>query len=356
MPDASPLIRTPTDAAVADAGEAIRRGKLVGMPTETVYGLAANALDDRAVARVFQAKARPSFDPLIVHVNDVEQAGRYADHWPAAAARLADALWPGPLTIVVHKRPATRADHPAGDLIGDVIGDLVTSGLPSVALRVPRHPVARALIDAAGVPIAAPSANRFGRISPTRPEHVVQVLGNAVAMVLDGGACETGVESTVVSCTDHREIRVLRLGGVSVERLEEVLGASVTVATAHSAKHGEDVRGKASPGMLEKHYAPATPLHVCDRVDAEQCELLRREGFARIGVLALTAAERMPKSAVAQRRILSEKGDLTEAAANLFAAMRELDNAELDMILAERMPQRDLGRAINDRLDRASRR
>lgn len=351
MPDPSPFLRTPTDAAVAAAGEAIRRGELVGMPTETVYGLAANALDDRAVARVFEAKARPSFDPLIVHVSNVAQAERYAEHWPDTAARLAEALWPGALTIVVNKRHAMPGDAPAAE----TIGDLVTSGLPSVALRVPRHRVARALIDAAGVPIAAPSANRFGRISPTRPEHVLEELGDAVAMVLDGGHCETGIESTVVSCVAPDEVRVLRLGGVSVEAIERLLGHPVTVATRDAARGGDEARGRVSPGMLEKHYAPATPLRVCDEADATACEKLRQEGYSRIGVLCLTADSRLSSTAYADRRVLSESGDLTEAAANLFAAMRELDAAGVDVILAERMPQRDLGRAINDRLERASR-
>ena len=352
MTDASPLIRHPSRDVIGAAGEAIRRGELVGMPTETVYGLAANALDDRAVARVFEAKARPSFDPLIVHVADLEQAEQYAENWPGTAARLAESLWPGPLTIVVSKRRAMRGGDPA---VG-VIGELVTSGLPSVALRVPSHRVARALIAAAGVPIAAPSANRFGRISPTRPEHVVEELGDAVAMVLDGGPCETGVESTVVSCTTTDEVRVLRLGGVTIEAIERVLGRPVTVAARDAPRDGDAARGRVSPGMLEKHYAPATPLRVCDRVDAAACEALRREGDSRIGVLCLTADERLPSTAYADRRILSESGDVTEAAANLFTAMRELDAADVDVILAERMPPRELGRAINDRLERASRR
>ena len=351
MADPSRLVREPTDRAVAAAGEAIRRGELIGMPTETVYGLAANAVDDRAVARVFEAKARPSFDPLIVHVVDVEQARRYTDAWPDVADRLANAFWPGPLTIVVKKRRRSGAARRA-----QVIGDLVTSGLPSVALRVPSHPAARALIESAGVPIAAPSANRFGRISPTRPEYVVEELGDALAMVLDGGPCETGVESTVVSCVEPHDVRVLRLGGVSVERLEEVLGRSVTLARAGDSRGAEEARGKASPGMLDKHYAPATPLRLRDRIDAAACELARKEGVARLGVLCFSRPSAWPREACEACVALSERGDLTEAAANLFAAMRELDAAGVDVILAERVPQRDLGRAINDRLERAAHR
>lgn len=376
MSDASRLLREPTDAAIAAAGEAIRCGELLGMPTETVYGLAANALDDRAVARVFEAKARPSFDPLIVHVADVNHARRYAARWPEAAARLAAAFWPGPLTLVVNKRRDTQADDDAANdantahadntanparianpvHTSDGIGDLVTSGLNSVALRVPSHRVARALIEAAGVPIAAPSANRFGRISPTRPEHVVEELGDAVAMVLDGGACETGVESTVVSCTEPDDVRVLRLGGVGVEALEQVLGRPVPVASAERAAQAKDREGSPSPGMLDKHYAPATPLRLCDRVDAETCAALRREGYARVGVLRFASRGALPGDACEVRAVLSEAGALPEAATNLFAAMRRLDAAGVDVILAERAPQRDLGRAINDRLYRASRR
>ena len=350
-----PLIQPATDAAIAAAAGAIKRGELVGMPTETVYGLAANALDDRAVARVFEAKGRPAFDPLIVHVASLDQAKRYALHWSDAAAALAAALWPGPLTLVVEKRTGDDAAEP-----GHHIGDLVTAGLPSVALRWPAHGVAQRLIAAAGVPLAAPSANRFGRVSPTRPEHVTSELGDRVAMVLDGGPCEKGVESTVVSCVG--EPRVLRLGGVPVETLAEVLGHEPPLATRDDAREpGAATTGKASPGMLARHYAPGTPLRLIERLDAGAIAAARGSlndaGQSRVGVLRFSDPDETNASdavRVDACEVLSPRGDPTEAAANLFAALRRLDAAGVEVILAERAPEVGLGRAINDRLRRGA--
>lgn len=318
----------PDDAGIARAAQALRDGRLIGMPTETVYGLACNALDDRAVASVFGAKGRPSFDPLIVHLAEADAVWELAADVPNVARQLAAAFWPGPLTLVMRKR--------------DAIGDLVTSGLPTVGLRVPAHPVARRLIAAAGVPVAAPSANPFGGVSPTCAQHVLDGLGDAIEGVLDGGPCETGVESTVVSVVTPRPT-VLRLGGTPVEAIARVAGE---VAVAVGGGAGDAQAGKASPGMLDRHYAPRTPLLL-------RFKLKPSLATPDAGLLVFEPgpATALPWGAV---EVLSGAGDLAEAAANLFAAMRRLDAAGLQTIYALPVPEQGLGRAINDRLRRAA--
>ncbi len=314
---------------VAEAAAQLRAGGVVAFPTETVYGLGADAFNERAVARVFELKGRPRFDPLIVHVAETADVETVASAFPAEARRLAEAFWPGPLTLVLPKREA--------------VPDLVTAGLGTVGVRRPGHETAQALIAAAQTPIAAPSANRFGRISPTTAQHVRAEFGDAVG-VLDGGPCATGVESTVVSLTG--EPVVLRLGGVAVEAIEAVLGRAVAVARP---KQGGDEaeEGRASPGMLERHYAPGTRL-----VMVEDAAGLDPAGLgARVGLLALDAE---PGGGWAAVEDLGGADDLAGAAARLFAAMRRLDEAGLDAIVAVRVPDRGLGRAINDRLRRAS--
>jgi L-threonylcarbamoyladenylate synthase len=310
---------------LSTAAAAIRAGHLVGMPTETVYGLAANALDSQAVLRVFQAKGRPTFDPLIVHVADVAQAWTVARP-SARAERLARTLWPGPLTLVL---PRTA-----------IVPDLVTSGLDTVGVRCPDHPVALALIRAAGVPLAAPSANPFGRISPTTAAHVREQLGDAVAVVLDGGPCRVGIESTVL-LPDPSPI-ILRPGGVTRERLEEILGEPVAVAdrAARAASLPQQ-----APGMLPSHYAPVKPLRL--RAPAEPWPT-----DPQVGVLAFTGGD-VPRSC-RYREVLSPRGDLAEAAAGLFAALRRLDASPAITLVAERVPDRGLGLGINDRLRRAA--
>ena len=310
---------------ISRAAAALRAGLLVGMPTETVYGLAANALDPAAVLRIFSAKGRPTFDPLIVHVADAAQAWTVAR--PSARARLLAArLWPGPLTLVLPRTP--------------IVPDVVTSGLDTVGVRCPDHPLALALIRAAGVPLAAPSANPFGRISPTTAAHVREQLGATVALVLDGGACRVGIESTVLLPDPHPVI--LRPGGVTREQLEDILGETVAVAdrVARAASLPQQ-----APGMLASHYAPVKPLR------------LRAAGEAwpddpAIGLLAFTAAG-LP---TARRRIevLSARGDLVEAAAGLFAALRRLDASSATALVAELVPDHGLGLGINDRLRRAA--
>lgn len=312
------------EAQIADAARRIRAGGLVALPTETVYGLGANALDPRAAARIFEAKQRPFFDPLIVHVPDLTAARALVTMIPENAVQLAERFWPGPLTLVLEKQT--------------VVPDIVTAGLPTVAIRVPAHPVALALLRAAGCPIAAPSANPFGRISPTTAEHVREQLGDKVDLILDGGPCRVGVESTVLSLVETTPV-LLRHGGVPVEELEAVIGP---IAIGNSSADDAPQQG---PGMLTQHYAPRTPLEIV-------ADWSKVSGGPDVGVLTLHECERAREFGAVE--VLSRAGDLTEAAANLFAAMRRLDARGLRVILAEPAPETGLGRAINDRLRRAA--
>jgi L-threonylcarbamoyladenylate synthase len=317
---------------IARAAGILRAGGLVAFPTETVYGLGADALNPVAAAGIFAAKGRPTFDPLIVHVPDADAARPLWAEVPAAAETLMRACWPGPLTLVLPKREA--------------VPDIVTSALPTVAVRVPDHPVAAALLRAAGTPVAAPSANRFSRPSPTDAAAVEAELGDRGVFVLDGGPCRVGVESTVVAFPDGRPT-VLRPGGVPVERLRSLIGE---VAVAPRATAGAAASaGLASPGLLERHYAPTTPLRL---VDDPLAELRSLPPGTRAGLLCLRRGEDWDGFAMAEE--LSAKGDLTEAAARLFAAIRRLDSAGLDVILAVPVPEVGLGLAIMDRLRRAS--
>ncbi|MEM7571416.1 MAG: L-threonylcarbamoyladenylate synthase [Bacteroidota bacterium] len=315
------LIGTDIDRAAA----ALAARQLVGIPTETVYGLAANALNPEAVAKIFAAKQRPSFDPLIVHLAHLDQLRQYARQLPVNARQLAESCWPGPLTLVV-KRQA-------------VIPDIVTSGLDTVALRLPRHPLTRALLAQLDFPLAAPSANPFGYISPTRPEHVAAQLGEAVAYILDGGPCEVGLESTIVSFAGPKP-QLLRAGGYAQEELEQILGQPLERNTFSSSN-------PRAPGMLAQHYSPATPLRLAEAY-ATQAPLAKR-----IAYLQFRADQAAPKWAT-KCFALSDSGNLAQAAAQLFSLLRTLDAADYDLIVAEKVPEVGLGRAINDRLTRAA--
>jgi L-threonylcarbamoyladenylate synthase len=326
-------------ASIAEAAAAILAGEPVAFPTETVYGLGADALDPRAVARVFEAKERPRFDPLIVHLADADEVGRYAIPEDAADPRagvLAARFWPGPLTLVLRRR--------------DAIPGIVTAGLDTVALRVPAHPVALALLRAAGVPIAAPSANRFGRVSPTRAEHVVRQLGGRVGIVLDGGPCRVGVESTVLLLAGGRAV-LLRPGGLPVEAIEEAIGP-----VERPADDAVDA-ASLSPGRGASHYAPGADLRIVDPWPGPDLATAADE---RVGLLAADAAGRAAAEAVggpfAATEVLSPRGDVAEAAARLFDALHRLDAAGLDRIVAQPVVDEGLGRAIMDRLRRATRR
>lgn len=317
-------------AEVAEAAALLRNGKLVAIPTETVYGLGANALDSRAVATIFAAKQRPAFDPLIVHVATQQAAwALVAGEPPAEARALATAFWPGPLTLVL-----PRAGH---------VSELVTSGLPDVAIRVPAHAVARAVIEAAGVPIAAPSANTFGRVSPTTAEHVLAQLDGVIDAVLDGGPCVVGVESTVVRIVDGA-VEVLRHGGITREHIE-ALGLRVFDGV-------RVLERPLAPGQLARHYATQVPLRLFDRETLAKRAL---EAGATRDVLVVVAGP-APQIANAWRDVvlLAPDGDLSRSAAALFSTMRALDESgarEIDVLACERV---GIGRAICDRLERAA--
>jgi L-threonylcarbamoyladenylate synthase len=304
------------------AVDVLHRGGLVAFPTETVYGLGALVEHPSAVAAIFDVKGRPRFDPLIVHLADVRQVEPLVADFPPVARALAEHFWPGPLTLVLPKHPA--------------VPDLVTAGLPTVAVRVPSHPMALALLQRTGRPIAAPSANRFGRISPTTAAHVRDELGDAVDVILDGGPCSVGIESTIVVC-GQEHVTLLRPGGCPREAIERVIGTlqlpqqRVTVPLA--------------PGMLPQHYAPHTPLILT--TDAPP------PGTAHVAGLLCLQPPPSP-DAYAAVEVLSATGDLREAAVNLFAALRRLDGRGLAVIIAQPMPNHGLGLAINDRLLRAS--
>ncbi len=303
--------------SIEDAVALLKSGDVVAFPTETVYGLGAIAFDAHAVAKIFERKGRPHFDPLIVHAASPEDAFRLCQHVTEKARRLAAHFWPGPLTLVLPKIEA--------------IPDLVTSGLPSVGIRVPAHPVARALLEALELPLAAPSANRFGKVSPTTAEHVLQDLGSSIPMVLDGGACQRGIESTIVSLLEATP-RLLRPGSIALEELREVIG--------DISLPGSNADVSLSPGQLKSHYAPRTPMQTFTDAPAP------RQG-ERVGLLAIGRNDGSGYSAV---EVLSPNGDLREAATRLFAALRRLDALELDRIVCELAPSQGLGTAINDRL------
>lgn len=332
-------------AAVRAAAAALAAGRLVAFPTETVYGLGADACDDGAVARLYAAKERPAFNPLIAHVGAgddpgappdsaaaIAAAGRLADLDPDAL-RLAAAFWPGPLTLVVPKRP----DCP--------VGNLATAGLDTIAVRAPSHPVARAVLAAFGGPVVAPSANRSGRVSPTSAQHVAADLTGRVDVIIDGGAAPMGIESTVVACWGG-EVAVLRPGGIPRADVERVLGRPVAVASTALDSIALDSKGRPrpqAPGMLASHYAPRAAV--------------------RLGAVAVAPGEALlafgpvlPDGAAAARQVLnlSVRGDTVEAAANLFGHLRLLDGAGVASIAVMPVPEDGLGEAINDRLRHAA--
>ena len=313
-------IFVPTPENLDHAAALLCSGGVVAFPTETVYGLGADAFDATAVARIFEIKARPTFDPLIVHIADATMLERVARDISPLARRLMARFWPGPLTLVLRKQPQ--------------VPGLVTAGLPTVAVRMPSHPIARALIERTGRPLAAPSANPFGYLSPTRAEHVDRLLGDAVDAILDGGATDLGIESTIVLLDP--EPTLLRHGAIPVEEIEALTGRLARVLSAESAP--------LSPGALPQHYAPRTPIRI---VDLESVDPRERE---RAGALAFTA----PVDGYALLRVLSVSGDLREAAAHLFGFLHELDSAGLRRIDAQPLPDAGLGAAIMDRLRRAA--
>jgi L-threonylcarbamoyladenylate synthase len=313
-------ILKPSDKVIKKAASIIREGGLVTFPTETVYGLGANAFDAMAVAKIFEVKRRPSFDPIIVHVADFEDVGRLCRKVDERMKALIKRFWPGPLTLILPK--------------SDIVPDIVTAGLETVAVRMPSHCVALELINEAKVPIAAPSANLFGCLSPTQAVHVAEQIQEEIDLIIDGGKCPIGIESTVLDLTSKPTI--LRPGGLPLEEIEKVIGK---VELSILSKRPR------SPGQLPRHYSPRTPL-----------KILKNKNFnvqkgTRTGLLAF----KPPKDEMVFERIefLSTSGNLREAASNFFSCLHRLDKAGLDIIYAEPVPEVGLGRAIMDRLRKA---
>ena len=316
---AAPIVTDPARAVAL-----LRSGGLVALPTETVYGLGANALDPAAVARVFAAKNRPGFDPLIIHQSSAERILAYAHAVPEVAYRLASGCWPGPLTMVLPRQQR--------------VPDLVTSGLDTVALRVPAHPLMREVLEQLDFPVAAPSANPFGYVSPTTAQHVADQLGDRIDLILDGGPCRVGVESTIVAF-DGGQVTVLRKGGTPVEQLEALLGQRVAVRTQSSSR-------PQAPGMLTQHYSPGLRLQLVAHGGAgPQVKASAERAVVGFG----PDVQEGPHT-----YNLSPTGDLVEAAQRLFGVLRVLADRQYSEAVVSLVPERGLGRAINDRLRRAA--
>lgn len=308
---------------IATAAGLLRQGELVAIPTETVYGLAANALDPAALSKVFEVKNRPFFDPLIVHIHEWESVLTYADSIPDQAKKLADHFWPGPLTLLLNRN--------------NKIPDLATAGLERVGLRCPDHPLTLALLKSLPFPLAAPSANPFGYVSPTTPAHVENQLGEKIPYILDGGDCNIGIESTVMGW-EGKEAVVYRLGGITTEEIEKIIGTVKIMPYSTSEPQ--------SPGQIKSHYSPMKPF-----ILGNLNELIKEYKDRRVGILTFKNAQHFTG---ANSLVLSPSGNLSEAAHHLFASLRKLDEMNVEVILAEPVPNDGIGRAINDRLRRAA--
>jgi L-threonylcarbamoyladenylate synthase len=311
---------------IAKAKAFLEKGELVGIPTETVYGLAGNALNPDAVAKIFATKNRPEFDPLIIHTSSIERVLEFVVEIPEVLRLLGEKFWPGPLTLLLPKK--------------DIIPDLVTSGLDLVAVRIPDHPLTKELLKVLDFPLAAPSANPFGYISPTQASHVNDQLGEKIPYILDGGPCEVGLESTIVG-VENNGVVVYRLGGLDVKEIEAVVG-KVKVMT-HSSSNPK------TPGMLKSHYAPTKPF-----ILGELKNLIKEYQLKGITFAVLSFKDNFRTLPSGQQIQLSPTADISEAAKNLFASLRTLDTMDVSVILSELLPDDGLGRAVNDRLKRAA--
>jgi len=331
---------------ISKAKVLLEQEELVAIPTETVYGLAGNIYSEKAITAIFKTKQRPFFNPLIVHIPNVGYLNSIVTHIPEKAQRLADAFWPGPITLVLPKK--------------ETVPDLVTAGKPTVAVRIPNHPLTLELLSQLDFPLAAPSANPFNRISPTKPEHVEGYFKNDINMVLDGGDCKSGIESTIIGFENDEPI-IYRLGSTPIEAIEAVIGKTeiknttnhlLSMVTERSRsdieleKHQKEKTPNA-PGMLEKHYAPKTKTILTVDISAE----IKKHSDKNIGLLTF----KDDKDLNADFKIhLSKSGDLEEATQNLYSALHHLDTKELDIIIVEQLPDYGLGKSINDRLKRAA--
>lgn len=315
-------ILTATDENIKKGAKILKEGGLVAFPTETVYGLGANVFLPEAVARIFEVKGRPRFDPLIVHISRHGMVSRLFREIPPLAEMLMEKFWPGPLTLVLPKK--------------EEVPDIVTAGLSTVAVRMPAHPVALKLIDWADVPVAAPSANRFGHLSPTQAEEVALDLGEGVDLILDGGKTEIGVESTIIMIEEGK-VFLLRPGGLSIEEIEKWVGKIETPPSSPKVL---------SPGTLKKHYAPRIPLYLFEG-KIEELLLCDLSGIAIVSPFPIADSRE-------EIKVLSEKGDIREVASNLFSVLRELEEGPFRAIISLTVEEKGLGRAIMDRLKRAS--
>lgn len=341
--------------ALQVAASFLQKGRLVAFPTETVYGLGANALDPEAVDRIFKVKRRPADNPLIVHVTGLKQAGELVENMPPEAIRLARHFWPGPLTLILPKKK--------------IVPDIVTAGLSSVAVRVPAHPLALKLIRATGFPLAAPSANLSGRPSPTLAEHVVKDLGGQIAAVLDGGSCKIGLESTVLSLLSSPPV-LLRPGGISLAKLEETFGGKILDFSRQGEKKDDFEGASPSPGMKYKHYAPSIPLYLVEGAGPEQgrrltalCKNLMAEGH-EVGIVSFAESQDLflfqstsPAVSFTPRplvEVLSSRKDPRGAAERLFGVLRKMEVSGVDVIVVEGFEEEDIGRAVMNRLRKAA--
>lgn len=307
------------------AKEALLKNELIAIPTETVYGLAGNAYDETALKKIFELKKRPFYNPLIVHLKSVSCIYDVATDIPENALKLAEKFWPGPITLVLKKQA-----H---------ISDLITAGKDTVAVRVPNHPVALALLEKLEFPLAAPSANPFGSISPTTAAHVLHYFGDNLKVILDGGECANGLESTIVGF-ENNQVILYRHGSISVEEIEKIVGKLLITTNNDKTPN--------APGMLSRHYAPMTDTYLTDTIS----ELIKSFKGRKIGLLLFK--NHSNDDTIMHQEVLSQSGNLTEAAKNLYAAMHRLDHSKLDVILAERLPNIGLGKTINDKLERAT--
>ncbi len=298
---------------------------IIAIPTETVYGLAGNIYSEKAIRRIFEVKERPLYNPLIVHLHSIIQLDGIVSEIPPAAQLLADAFWPGSLTLILKKK--------------SVIPDIITAGKDTVGVRIPNHPVALSLLRQLEFPLAAPSANPFNRISPTKSSHVENYFKDSIKMVLEGGECKNGLESTIIGFDDEEPV-LLRLGSISIEEIESIVGK---IKINNKAETAPD-----APGMLAKHYSPQTKMYLVDDV----AQVLDEHKNKKIGLLTFTDTE--VDYTIAHIEVLSESGDLKEAASKLYNTLHKLDAIDLDVIIAQRLPDIGLGKSINDRLERAA--
>lgn len=309
---------------ISKAIELLNKEDVVAIPTETVYGLAGNIYSEKAIRKIFQVKQRPLFNPLIVHIPSIDQLKKVAREFPIKAQKLAEAFWPGSLTLILPKKSN--------------LPEIVTGGKDTVGVRIPNHPVTLSLLKQLSFPLAAPSANPFNRISPTSSDHVEGYFGNNLPMVLEGGECKNGIESTIIGF-ENNEAVLYRLGAISIEEIEKIIGKI-------QIRNKNDTTPNA-PGMLAKHYAPKTKMYLLDDID----EFTENNKNKKIGVLRFQG--KLNTTRFEHIEILSKSGDLKEAASKLYSTLHKLDSLNLDIIVAERFPDVGLGKSINDRLERA---